>query len=202
MAEKTVILLSAGIDSPVASHLMAEVGSEVVLLHLIVNPEELSTVKKLTKRLREHHPGIEAYTADFRPIHRAINEGISSHFNCIVCKRMMYRSADILSDRIDADMISTGESLGQVASQTLSNLYTLDRVVDRTIARPLIGLDKNEVIEIAREIGTYELSIESDFKCPIVPSGPRIKSYPEEVEKEEKKIDVRNLIDDMEFNEM
>lgn len=202
MTKKTICLLSAGIDSPVAAHLMAEVGNEVVLLHLIVNQGEVPKVERLVVQLKKYHPGIEAYSADFRPIHRAIDEGISSHFNCIVCKRMMYRSAEKLSDRIKGDMIATGESLGQVASQTLSNLYTLDSVVKTPIARPLIGLDKNEVIDIAREIATYDISIGSDFQCPIVPSGPRIKSYPEEVEKEEEKIDVSGLIEDMEFNEM
>ncbi|MFO7792492.1 MAG: 7-cyano-7-deazaguanine synthase [Candidatus Saliniplasma sp.] len=205
MAHKVVVLLSGGIDSPVAAHMFAEAGAEVFLLNIDHRPftddKTLENVDNLTNRLREIHPDIRSYRAKFEDIHKAITKNTESSFRCILCRRMMYRAAEKLAEKVDASSIATGESLGQVASQTLSNLATEDNAVEISIHRPLIGLDKNEIIDIAKEIGTYDISIKPAVCCLLTPKGPRIKSSDGDVLREEKKIEMEELLDRLDFFE-
>jgi len=203
MTEKTVLLLSGGIDSPVAAHLLAENGAEVILLSLDNRPftdeKTIKTVEELAERLKSIHGGITHFVASFGYVQKKIAREGNKHMRCLLCRRMMYRAAKKLAEKLDADSIATGESLGQVASQTLSNLRAVDEAVDVTIHRPLLGLDKNETIEIAKKIGTYEISIQPTVCCMLTPEEPNIRSDSKILREEEKKLDVPELLDGLDF---
>ena len=201
MQYSVVVLLSAGIDSPVAAHLLAESGAHVTLLHMDTRPftddRTMENVRSLVEKLREFHPEIEAYSAQFGEMEKAIAQNANPRYQCILCKRNMYRAAARFAGDIGADAIATGESLGQVASQTLSNLKGEDDAVDIPVHRPLIGLDKNDVIDIARDIGTYDLSIQPAVCCMLTPKGPKLSCKTEDVLREEEKLDWEELIKDL-----
>ena len=206
MGYEVVALLSAGIDSPVASHLMAENGVTVHLLYLdsgtFTGEGTEEILFSLAIRLKELHPEMDLYEASFEKVQEQISSKADPHFQCVLCKRMMYRAAAKLADKVGADAIVTGESMGQVASQTLSNLGTQSSAVDVLIHRPLIGLDKNEIIEIAKDIGTYEISIQPSACCLLTPSNPRVKSDIGEAERIEEPIEPEHLIDSLEFKKI
>lgn len=203
MEYKVVVLMSTGIDSPVAAHLMAEAGATVNLLHMdngvFTGDNTLDNLFSIYCKLKNIHPKINLYEALFENIQKEISTNADSHFHCVLCKRMMYRAAQRLTSEINADAIVTGESMGQVASQTLSNLQTQDSVVDIPIHRPLIGLDKNEIIEIAKEIGTYEISIRPGVCCLLTPDKPRVKSDIKELENLEESLEYKPLIESLKF---
>ncbi len=206
MVAKVVNLLSAGIDSPVAAYLLADTGAEVTLLFLDIRPftddNTVDAAHELGERLKNLYPNITFYRCDFSSVEKAIAEKADRHFQCILCRRMMYKAAERLAEEIGADAISTGESLGQVASQTLSNLASEDTAVDIPVHRPLIGLDKEEVMRIARDIGTYEISTQPAVCCMLTPDGPRVASTVKEVEREEEKIRADALIERLIFEKV
>jgi len=115
-------------------------------------------------------------------------------YTCILCKRMMYKVANGLAKKMNAKAIVTGESLAQVASQTLDNLMVLDQASELPIFRPLIGLDKTESIDIAKRIGTYEKSIEDKKICWAVPKKPKTKAKLEEVLKIEDELKIEKIM--------
>jgi thiamine biosynthesis protein ThiI len=107
---------------------------------------------------------------------------------------MMYRLAEKLAKDIGADVLITGENMGQVASQTLVNMSVNDSAINMFVCRPLLAMDKNDIIKIAKEIGTYELSIHNAGCCPYVPSEPSTQAHLEFIESEEVRIDFTELI--------
>ena len=117
-------------------------------------------------------------------------------FTCIFCKRMLLRYAEKIAEKEGADAIVMGDSLGQVASQTLQNILVIDNAVNIPVFRPLIGLDKEDVVRIAREIGTYDLSILPSDGCNAVPNKPATSAKLDKIIKEEKKIDIVKLNDE------
>ena len=121
----------------------------------------------------------------------------SGKFTCLLCKRQMYRIAEKIAEKEECNAIVTGESLGQVASQTLANLRTLNSVVNIPILRPLIEMDKDEIIQLARQIGSYEISIAEASLCKAVPIKPATTSKISEIEKIESEVDITKLIDNM-----
>ncbi|MEF8874518.1 MAG: phosphoadenosine phosphosulfate reductase family protein [Candidatus Thermoplasmatota archaeon] len=203
MDHKVIVLLSGGIDSPVAAHLLAESGGQISLLSLDNRPftddKTLKTVKELAERLKNIHGNITHHIGSFGHVQKKIAAEGNQHLRCLLCRRMMYRAAERAAEYFNADAIATGESLGQVASQTLSNIAAVDEAVDVTIHRPLIGLDKNKVIEIAKEIGTYEISIQPTICCMLTPEEPSIRSEADLMNKEEEKLDVPSLLKEIEF---
>lgn len=179
---KLVSLFSGGIDSPVAAWFMMKRGANVRLLFLDQRPfvgddyYERSLV--VAKKLRRYVPlkGYILYIAPAGKIMEEIANRVPARLTCVVCKRMMYRVACSLAEKIGADGIVTGENLGQVASQTLRNLKVLDEASTLPVYRPLIGFEKMEIVAWARKIGTYEASTASIHGCSAVPAKPATKA--------------------------
>jgi thiamine biosynthesis protein ThiI len=180
---KVVSLFSGGIDSPVATWMMMKRGLDVHPLFMdqtpYVGPSYLDRVRKAFKAVADYVP-MDAYrllSAPMGPVMtRILEEGPESRYTCIMCKRSMYRIAEAYAKKNGLKAIVTGESLGQVASQTMANLYVLDAAVTIPVIRPLIGLDKVEIEDIARDIGTYELTARKVEGCTAVPPNPATRS--------------------------
>jgi thiamine biosynthesis protein ThiI len=191
--------VSAGLDSPVAVHMMLSRGAEVTLLHFDNRPygddAEVEKARTLIARLREIHGEVPAYLVPHgRTYHEAMRQRAPDRLHCVLCKRMMLRVASRFARSIDATGIITGESLGQVASQTLQNIAVEQQALEGlTAVRPLIGIDKTEVMDIARSIGTYDLSIAPGTACTEAPSRPSVAARSVEVEAAEAEIGVDAL---------
>jgi len=185
---KLISLLSGGIDSPVATWMMMKRGCRIVALHA-GNEKEMEPI---LKKLREYSHDIELKCFDISGIQEKASE-VAGKFTCLICKRTMYRVAEILAKREHALGICTGESLGQVASQTIDNLKVLDNAASLPVYRPLIGMDKEETIAIAKRIGTFEHA--STKGCRFVPKKPATRADLAEIERLEAKMGIEELIE-------
>jgi len=197
---KLIALMSGGIDSPVAAYLMLRKGAEVVALHMdnrpFTDPNTVVKTFRLIDRLEElTHHRIKRYLAPHGKNQLTFAKECRKNLQCVLCRRMMYRVAELVAQREGADAILTGESLGQVASQTLPNLRTESGAVSIPILRPLIGFDKLEIEAIAKEIGTYEISIGPGGCCTINPKHPATASTPERVMQEEERLGMEKVIE-------
>jgi len=183
---KAIILLSPGIDSPVAAHLMKEKRLELIGLNFFIDNHD--AVDKIAKKL-----GIKkVHYISHKEILTQIKNNTNPKYTCLLCKRVMYRIAENLAKKEKAEFIVTGENLGQVASQTLDNLAVLDESIKTNVLRPLLCFDKNEIINIAKKINTYELS--ENKKCLFVPGHPATKAKLEIIKKEELKINLYKMV--------
>jgi len=196
---KTIALISGGIDSPIAVYLMMKNGVEVVALHLDSQLYSDETPLKQTKESikileKKFNKKITLHVIPYAKIQKEIAEKCDYHLRCVICRRMMYRIAEKLAERENADFIVTGESLGQKASQTLSNLFVVDKAVKIPVLRPLIGFDKEDTIKIAREVGTFETTATSGGCCALLPDQPATYAAAQRVENEERKLDIDYLI--------
>jgi thiamine biosynthesis protein ThiI len=196
---KLVSLISGGIDSPVAAYLMLRRGVELVAVHMDNRPftdeKNLNKTLSLVRHLQNlTQSPIRTYVVPHGPNHIAFARNCQRHLHCLFCRRMMYRIAERIAQKEEAAGILTGESLGQVASQTLQNLMVENQVVSVPVIRPLIGLDKVEIIDIARKIGTYEISTLPGLCCTIVPKKPSTAARAKDLHDEEQKIDLGALI--------
>lgn len=183
-----VALFSGGIDSPVAAWLLMKRGVSVYPLFMDQTPyvgeSYLERAVKAFKEIRWYAPTnkFNLYFAPMGPVMERILESPEPKFTCILCKRAMYRIAEQFNLVKKGKAIITGESLGQVASQTLDNLYVLDSAVQIPILRPLIGLDKVEIEDMARKIGTYNVTAHKTEGCKVVPSSPATRSNTGKIE--------------------
>ncbi len=196
---RVVALISGGIDSPVAAHLMLSKGMDVVAIHFdngsFGDPHSIEKVKKIVAQLeRIHGKTIKLRIIPHGGNLRTFVEKCDRHKTCVLCKRMMLRIAEEAARKEGASALVMGDSIGQVASQTLHNLRTETCVVKMPILRPLVGLDKTEIINIAKNIGTFDISIESAGACKAVPSKPATRSRLEDAEREEAKLDIAALV--------
>lgn len=183
-----VALFSGGIDSPVAAYMMMRRGCRIVPLYVGLEPyldgDALAKARAVLEVLRGYDPDLELVvrTDDYLSRAKALMRRSEERLTCVVCKRRMYRLAAGLAAEVGALGIVTGESLGQVASQTLDNLAVLDGAVEIPVYRPLIGLDKDEIVGIARRIGTFTHSIAPGRGCRAVPGVAATKAALAEVE--------------------
>ena len=183
---RLIALMSSGIDSPVAAYKMAMAGAEIVLLHMDNRPyaEDASSddALALADRLRTvTGQEMPLYFAPHGPSQEAIARGCPRPYQCVMCKRVMQRTARELGRKLGCSGIVMGDSLGQVASQTLRNIRSENIGLDFPVVRPLIGLDKLEIEAVAKDIGTYEISIRPGHGCSIVPVKPITEADPRKV---------------------
>ena len=168
-AGKVVTLLSSGIDSPVATWMIARRGAVCVPVHFSGRPQTADTSEYLCQDIiRAFAPAIQVgrlYVVPFGDCQREISRACPSALRVIMYRRIMYAVAERIARIEGAKAIVTGESLGQVASQTLENIMAVNEVVDIPVFRPLIGSDKQEIIARAQEIGTYDISCETAPDC-------------------------------------
>ena len=186
---KVVVLLSSGIDSPVAAYLMMKRGCEVIALHCnndpFSGPKVTENFNLLVDQLNIYASGvpINSRVIDYGEYLTVAKEKAPEKMTCVLCKSGMYRIAEKLANRIGADAIVDGSSVGQVASQTLSNILATRYGVDMPILSPLIGLDKEEITKIAKDIGTFDISKIDDGGCSAVPRYPETHADLERVKK-------------------
>ena len=193
---KGLVLLSGGIDSPVASFMMAKRGMRInfVTFHSFpfTSRQALEKIKELTDILSIYTGKTRLYSMNILKIQEAINSKTKKELATILTRRVMMRLAERLSETMNYQALITGESLGQVASQTMGGLTCTNASMERLpVFRPLIGMDKTEIIDIAKEIGTYEKSIEPfEDSCVIfAPKHPVTNPKLEDVLAEEEKIE-------------
>ncbi len=186
---KVVCLLSTGIDSPVAAWMMMHRGCEAVALHLGTEDDVKNTLEALEEYAAHR---IRLYAIPYDEVLAKIAHG-ADRLTCVICKRTMLKIAAKVAAAENAHGIVTGENLGQVASQTLENLQTLSEAYS-PIYRPLIGMDKEEIIGRARTIGTYEHAKKA-AKCPYVPKTPVTRSDLEKIKALEAEIGTDALVD-------
>lgn len=196
-----LLLLSGGIDSPVAGFLMAKRGIALDVLHFHSYPftsqrgEE--KVIKLAEKISSFSGKMTMYSVNLLNIQKEINKNCPEDQMTLLSRRFMMRIADKLSLDNSYDAIITGENLGQVASQTIDGLKVTDIITRKLVFRPLIGMDKINIIDIAREIGTYETSILPFEDCCTVflPKHPSLRPEVEEMENSEEALDIDKLVE-------
>ena len=200
-AGKGLLLISGGIDSPVAGYLTCKRGMKLDFIHFHSFPYTGEAAKEkvidLTKKIAEYNGGANLYIISFTHIQEAIHENCPEEFMITLMRRFMMRIAERLAIQQNDQAIITGESLGQVASQTIESITSSNSVVKMPVLRPLIMFDKIDIIDISRKIDTYETSILPYEDCCTVflPKFPSIKPNLEKVIKAESKLDVEGLID-------
>lgn len=197
---KFVSLVSSGIDSPVATYLLSKKAECIILVHADNRPftddREIENFLTIVKHLEgEISADIKAYHVPHGAALSSYKQACNSRFTCVFCKRMLVRYAEKIAIKEHADALIMGDSLGQVASQTLQNIRVVEQAATIPILRPLIGLDKEDIIRMAKEIGTYDLSISPSAGCSAVPKKPATKATLDQILQEEEKINVAELVD-------
>ncbi|MCF7926762.1 MAG: tRNA 4-thiouridine(8) synthase ThiI [Candidatus Izimaplasma sp.] len=203
IAGKGLLLLSGGIDSPVAGYLAMKQGVEIDAIHFESTPltsiESAQKVVDLTKKLSQYAPEntIRLHLVPFKDMHQALLEHVSSRYNITIMRRMMYRIAERIAKDNDCQVLINGDSVGQVASQTLESINSVTEVIKLTALRPLSFYDKQDIIKIASEIDTYDISIRPFADCctVYVPNNPTTKPKYFMCDKFEQKFDYMSLIE-------
>ena len=198
---RAMLLLSGGIDSPVAGHMMAKRGLELGAVHYYSYPytskEALDKVLHLADLLTDYCGKITVSTVPFTEIQLEIQKNCMEDYFTIIMRRFMMRIAQRVAEMQNCGALITGESLGQVASQTMEAMTCTQAVCTMPVFRPAVGLDKEEIVERARAIGTFETSSLPFEDCCTVftPKHPQTKPKLEKVEEQERKLDVEGLIE-------
>jgi len=190
---KGILLLSGGFDSVVAGNMLRK-KLEIIAIHFhqkeLTGEGEVAKIKKLVKKL-----GIKkVYIVPFVDVFKALVEKCDHRYYYVLSKIAMFKAAEVIAEKEKAKVLITGENLAQVSSQTLSNMRSIDSQVKKIILRPLLTKDKQEIVNIAREIGTYEISKGPEICSLLGPKNPITKSTIEKVEKELNWIDLDSLI--------
>lgn len=195
-----LLLMSGGIDSPVAAFMMAKRGMTIDAIHFHSYPytsqRALDKVKRLVKQLSSYMGDINLHIVNLLPIQEEIVKNCPASEVTILVRRFMMRIAEIIAKKNEDMMLITGESLGQVASQTAEALVVTDSSVNIPVMRPLIAMDKVDIMDLAKEIGTYEISIEPYEDCCTVflPKHPVTKPKLNYIENSESALKVQELI--------
>lgn len=197
---KAAILISGGLDSPVAAWMMAKRGVALTGIHFSSPPytSELAhkKVEKLLKKVAAYSGRMSMISVEFTKLQEEIRDNCPEDLGTVILRRYMLRAAEMIAKKESCLALITGESLGQVASQTIQAIACTDAVVDMPVFRPLIGSDKSEIVDVARRIDTYETSIEPYEDCCTIftPKHPKTKPSLKMVEEAEKLIDGESLL--------
>jgi len=194
------MLMSGGIDSPVSLYYLLRGGHDMVAVHLDNRPFTDDTpLEKIVDHLgvlaERFGRRVPLYVLPHGPTQITLMRNTDRHVGCVLCRRFMWRSAERIAEREGATFLATGEALGQVASQTLSNMRTATAAVSLPIVRPLIGFDKQEIEAVARAIGTYGISTRPGVCCQAVPDRPATKSQLIQIGREEDHLDVEAIVE-------
>ncbi len=201
---KTMLMISGGIDSVVAGYMAIKKGMTIEAIHFSSPPYTSDmAVQKVIDLLETICPyteylNINLYIVPFTPLQKAIYDNVRDDYVITIMRRMMYRISNIIAKKINALAIINGENIGQVASQTLESMATIEEVVDIPVIRPLATYDKQEIVNIATKINTYPISILPYEDCctVFVPKHPQIKPKLSSTIQEENKIAYLPLIDE------
>ncbi len=199
---RALLLLSGGIDSPVAGCMMAKRGIELSAIHFEAPPytseRALMKVERLAEKMSEYCGRISFYTVPFTKIQEEIKNNCKEEYFTLIMRRLMMEIAQRIAEKNGLQALITGESLGQVASQTTAAMVTTDAVCRIPVFRPCIGLDKKEIIDMSYRLGTFEISIEPYEDCCTVftPRHPKTRPTLEEVEKAQAEFDFEALIEE------
>lgn len=197
---RAVCLLSGGIDSPVAAWMMAKRGLALDAVHFFsypyTSPEAKEKVLELGRILTGWCGRMTVHVVPFTAIQEELRRSCPEELFTVLMRRFMMRIAQEVARRIGGGALITGESLGQVASQTVQAMTCTEAVCDMPVLRPLVGMDKEEIVRIARHVGTFETSILPYEDCCTVftPRHPRIKPQPAEAETAESALDIEELV--------
>ncbi len=207
-AGKGLLLLSGGIDSPVAGYLIAKRGLEIEALHFHSYPYTSERAKEkvisLAEKLTDYVGDIKLHVISFTKIQEAIHVNCQSEFMITIMRRIMMRIAERICEKYELGAIVTGESLGQVASQTMQSMtVTGSVIIEKPIFRPCIAMDKEEIMAVAKSIDTYKTSILPYEDCCTVflPKNPVIRPTVKKAEREESRLDIETLINQALENE-
>lgn len=196
-----MLLLSGGIDSPVAGYMIAKRGVTLHGMHFVSPPYTSERAKKkvikLGEEICEWCGRMNLYIVPFTEIQESIRDNCKEEFFTVIMRRFMMKIASRVAAEQGCAALVTGESIAQVASQTMDAIVCTDAAADMPVYRPLIGFDKNDIVEISRRIGTFETSIEPYEDCCTVFTPKHPKTHPNlsDILKEEENLDVENLID-------
>ena len=197
---RAVALLSGGIDSPVASWMIAKRGVALEMVHFFsypyTSPEAKDKVIELARLLTPYTGRLTVHVVPFTAIQEELRRSCPEELFTIIMRRFMMRISQEVARRCGAKALVTGECLGQVASQTMEAMAATGAVVELPIQRPCVGLDKEEIVQIARKIGTFDTSILPYEDCCTVftPRHPRLRPLPGEVEAAESKLDIEGMV--------
>ena len=197
---RVVSLISGGIDSPVAAYRMMQRGCRLIFVHFhsvpYLDKTSQEKVRQLVTMLTRHQFLSRLYLVPFGEIQRQIVAAVSRPLRVVLYRRMMLRIAEGLARREKAKALVTGESLAQVASQTLDNMAVIQQAATVPILRPLVGMDKQEIIDQARRIGTFDISSIPDQDCCqlFVPKHPATKANVRETEEAESSLNITELV--------
>ncbi len=196
-----VMLMSGGIDSPVALNFVLRQGHGMIAVHMDNRPfTDDSPLEKVVDHLAllraRYDQPIPLYVVPHGTTQTTLMRSTDRHVGCILCRRFMWRSAERIAERENASFLVTGEALGQVASQTLSNMHSATCAVRLPIVRPLIGFDKQEIESVAKALGTYGISTRPGVCCQAVPDRPATRSNLIQIIREEEMLDVDQIVDD------
>lgn len=200
---KGLLLISGGIDSPVAGHMIAKRGMQVDGVHFhsypYTNMQARDKVVELAEVLAKYQSGMKLYIVSVTHVQEEIHKKCNGEYMVTLLRRFMMRISERIAKKIGAQCLITGESLGQVASQTIEGMTSSNSVIDDLpVLRPLCGFDKDEIIERSRDIGAFDISIRPYEDCCTVflPKHPVIKPSIANILEEESKLDVDGLIEE------
>lgn len=195
-----VLMLSGGIDSPVAGYLAMKRGMRITAVHFAsppyTSPQALNKAKDLTEKLTKFGGWINFVEVPFTETQEAIKEHVNPAYLMTITRRMMMRISDELRKQYNGLAIINGESIGQVASQTLESMFAINEVTSTPIIRPVVAMDKLEIIDISQKIDTFDLSIQPFEDCCTVfaPPSPKIKPKLDDIAYYEAKLDIEGLV--------
>jgi tRNA uracil 4-sulfurtransferase len=198
-AGKNLVLISGGIDSPLASFLTLKRGCYNIYLHFhsfpYVSKTSINKVKEILQIIKKYQNDIKLYLFPFAKIQNYIKVNTEAKYRIVLYRRSMMRIASILAKELQCKAITTGEALAQVSSQTLDNMSVINDALSVLTLRPLIGFNKNEIINLAKQIGTLDISNEpQEDTCTLfTPKHPNANTCLRDIKKIENKINIQEL---------